>query len=98
MEDTLTILYSFIPLVSLIGYLPQIRVLLVQKEKASSISLSSWYLWLFMSVVSLGYGVFCLHDVLFSMTSAMNLLGCLSITLLVLYRRSGQKLLKTVRA
>ncbi len=50
----LTILYSFIPLVSLVGYFSQVRVLVIHKEKASSISLSSWVLWLVMSLVSLG--------------------------------------------
>ncbi len=83
-------LYSFVPVLSLAGYLPQVRLLIVRKEKAASVSLSSWLLWLSMASISLGYGVFCLEDFLFSISCAMNFLGCFTVVALVLYRRRSE--------
>lgn len=88
MENFLTFAYSFIPLVGMMGYVPQIKTLLLPETRGFSISLSTWFLWLATWIISLGYGVFCLEDFLFSLTSTMNIAGHILVISLVLYKRN----------
>lgn len=87
MENLFSFLYSFIPLIGMCGYLPQIYRLIYQNAPTDSISLTTWGLWFGTWTISLGYGVVCLNDVLFSLTCSMNLIGHAAIIVLVLYKR-----------
>ena len=87
MENIFVSLYSFIPLIGLCGYLPQIRTLFYSKSGAESISLSTWTLWMGTWMISLGYGIFSLQDFLFSSTCVMNIIGHSTIIAMVIYKR-----------
>ncbi len=88
MEEIVTFAYSFIPLIGMAGYLPQIKTLLSSESRGHSISLSTWFLWLATWVISLGYGIICLQDILFSITCIINLIGHIAVIGLVLYKRN----------
>ena len=82
-----TFLYPIVPLVGLTGYLPQIITLLKTSESPKSISLSTWLIWTTTWMISFGYAVFSLQDLLFATTSGMNLAGHVLIIALAVYKR-----------
>lgn len=89
MESFFSFFYSFIPLIGLCGYVPQIYRLIYMNAPTNSISLATWGLWSVTWGISLGYGVFVLKDTLFSLTCTMNLIGHAAIIVLVLYKRTS---------
>lgn len=80
-------LYSCVPVVTIVAYTPQILTLLRAPGPSNDICLRSWLLWAIAGCVTLGYGVFCLHDRTFCIVTALNLLPMLMILGIVLYNR-----------
>ncbi|MBU6234498.1 MAG: hypothetical protein KGQ41_01525 [Alphaproteobacteria bacterium] len=76
-----------VAIVSLAGYLPQIVALIKAKSPHDNISLQSWYTWVFTYCISLGYGLFHLHDTLFIVNTAFGLTAILAVIGLVSYNR-----------
>ncbi len=80
--------YSFVFMVGLTGYVPQLWNLIRTRRRAESISLTTWTVWLISWIISFGYGYFSLGDPKFLAVSGMNMLGHLAVIgLLVCYRR-----------
>ena len=87
MGEFFVFLYPVVAIISLFAYIPQIRTLISTKSNCEEISLSSWYLWILGSGISLGYGIFHLQDFLFTLTCAISLILMSAVVALVLYRR-----------
>lgn len=85
--ELFTSLYPIVPLVGLMGFLPQVMTLLKAREAPVSLSLSTWFIWTATWIISFGYAVFALHDALFAATAGMNLAGHIAIIGLTVYKR-----------
>ena len=81
-----TFLYPLVPLIAFFGYIPQIYILVNSERAPQSISLHTWSLWTFTWVISFGYAVFCIQDIMFSITCAMNVIAHSSIIILKIYK------------
>ena len=89
--DFFTLLYPIVPLAGIAGYVPQLVSLLKASEAPKSISLSTWFIWTTTWLVSFGYAVFALQDILFATTSGMNLGGHLLIIFITIYKEQKYK-------
>lgn len=82
------LLYPAVPLIGLAGYGPQLVTLLKTDRPPHSISLSTWFTWALTWFISFGYAAFYVQDILFALTSAMNLAGHICVIGLTLYKRN----------
>lgn len=73
--DFFTLIYPFVPLVGLSGYIPQILKLFALQECPQSFSLLTWYIWLSAWVISLGYTYFAISDYMLCITAGINTLA-----------------------
>ena len=89
--DLFVYLYPCVTIISVFAYIPQIKSLIYTKSSCEDISLASWYLWIFSTIISTGYGVFHLQDMMFSITCIVSLILMLFVVGLVLYRRAEWK-------
>lgn len=87
LETVFVLLYPLVFLIGLAGYIPQIVRLVRDDSPALNISLMTWFIWTFATAISLGYGITKLHDVMFCVVTATNLLAHMLIIMLVIYRR-----------
>lgn len=82
-----TFLYPLVALISILGYLPQIRSLLSAERQAQAMSIRCWVLWSVANFISFGYSTFALQDFLLSATSLLNMTMSLVVTVLIIYNR-----------
>ena len=80
-------LYAIVGIISLVGYWPQIKLLLVSKRAPTEISIKTWTLWTLENVVALSYGIFCLEDMIFCLLTGLDLLLTSTIIILVMHNR-----------
>ena len=85
-------------IISVMGYLPQIKALITTHTNCADIALSSWALWFISSAISVGYGLFYLKDTMFIVTCGMNLLLVGTVIALVVYRRQQWTALQNANA
>ena len=85
-DNLLIYSYSFVPIIGLVGYVPQIISLIKMREKLESFPMAMWGLWFAASVISLLYGVFHLQDTLFSITAGSNTIAIAIVMSLATYR------------
>ena len=90
--DFFTMLYPIVPLIGIMGFLPQIITLLKADRVPASISLSTWSIWTLTWLISFGYATFALQDILFATTCGLNLIGHFAIIGLTVYKRQKYKL------
>lgn len=95
MEKLFVILYPCVALISVAGYLPQIVKLVRAKGRVDGISLRSWLMWIATSCISLGYGIFHLQDLMFSLTVAASLAAMLVVAYLVIRNRQQWRVPQT---
>ena len=86
--ELFTFLYPVVPLIGLMGFLPQIFTLIKITEAPNTISVSTWSIWTMTWLISFGYAVFAMHDTLFAVTCGMNLVGHILIIALTIYKRN----------
>ena len=63
-----TYIYPVVPLVGLIGFLPQMLTLLKLSDVPKSISLMTWYIWTATWAISFGYAVIIAFGTCFNVT------------------------------
>lgn len=85
-------LYSTVGLVVAVSYLPQVLRLIKAKTQCIEISLTSWMIWNYTSIVSLLYSIFDLADLKLSIVNAINVLFINLIILITLYKRKKYSL------
>lgn len=98
MDQFFIYIYPLVTIISVIGYLPQIKTLITTRTNCADIALSSWTLWLVSSAISVGYGVFYLKDTMFIITCAANLCLVGTVIALVIYRRQQWTALENANA
>lgn len=87
MSHVFAMLYPLVTLLSISGYLPQIWNLIRATSPNDSFALSGWVTWIATSAISLGYGIFHLKDVMFSITTGSSLVLITAVVSMVLYNR-----------
>ena len=80
-------LYALVGLVSLLGYLPQLMVLVKGEKAPTEISLKTWTIWLFENFVAMLYGIICLQDVIFCVLTGLDLMFVSVLICLVINNR-----------
>ena len=80
-------MYSFVAIVTLMGYVRQIAQLWKTTSNCKDISISTWNIWLATSVISVLYGHYELSDLKFTLTAGVNLVCISAIIMLVLRNR-----------
>ncbi len=83
----ISITYAIVGAISIIGFWPQIKALLVSKTRSFSVSIKTWALWTFEAFIGLLYGMFILQDLLFLAIIAFDVLGSAVILGLTIYNR-----------
>lgn len=78
-------IYPLLTFSSCFAYLPQIRQLALAKTLPTGLSLLSWIIWLSESFIAAGYGLFHLHDPMFSLLSMLDLVLIGTVVMLILY-------------
>lgn len=87
LSDVFLFLYPIVPLVGLMGFVPQIIAIIKTDTALRSFSISTWLMWLSTWCISFGYGALCIQDMLFCITCAMNIIAHVFIIALVFVKR-----------
>ena len=83
--EIITILYATVGLISIIAFWPTIKDLWNKKPSANSTSVE---IWIIVAIISCLYGLFIIHDFLFTAISGVNLgLNMLVLSLRLRIRR-----------
>ena len=85
--DIISSLYATVPAVVFFGYLPQITQLIRAKTDCRDISLLAWWMWNYVAVVSILYGVYILHDIKFIIAASLNCACVNALIGITLYKR-----------
>ena len=70
-----TLLYAVIPLISTIGWFPQIARLVRRPQLGAGMSIPTWSLWTLAGIISLAYTMIVIGDILLSITFIINVTG-----------------------
>lgn len=87
MEQFFVFIYPAVMVISIFGYLPQIRSLLFAKSRPDNISLTCWMTWCISSFLAFGYSVSHLHDNALSLSTGLNFFMIVITTLLIVYNK-----------
>ena len=85
-NEVFILLYPFVPLTGLIGYIPQLVKLIKIKQVPTSVSIPTWYIWLVTWIVTLGYTYFVANDMLLCLTAAINTIAHTAIIVVTHYK------------
>lgn len=83
----LKVLYAIDGSILFLMYLPQFIAVWKDRQGAPTISLLTWGLWLWSSIVTATYAHFIAKDLLFTMMSFGNMAGCGGVFFLTILRR-----------
>ena len=86
-EQIFVLLYPLVTAISVIAYLPQIKVLLFSKAVHSDISLSAWILWSLTGFVSFGYALLHVGDFMLCLATGVNMALVFVTAALIIYNR-----------
>jgi hypothetical protein len=70
-----------------IAYVPQIRCLNRDNSNAAAVSLATWALFTLANAATVTYAIFVINDLLMAGMFMLNLLGCLTIVLMIAKKR-----------
>ncbi len=80
-------LYSTVGFIVVFSYMPQILKLVKAITNCKEISLFSWWIWNYTSVISLLYSIFDLGDLKLSIVNLINVICINAIIAITLYKR-----------
>lgn len=75
MTATITYLYAAVPVVVLIGWVPQIVALFRNPSSGREVSVVTWLIWGSTGLVGTTYSIIVLQDILTSLLFTANLIG-----------------------
>lgn len=78
-RDMISWAYAFVPVVVIVGWLPQIVTLIRNPASAHGMSVGTWAIWTVSGAVGTIYGIVVLSDVLVTLTFAANFAGQVTI-------------------
>lgn len=88
-EQVVVFLYALAPVLSSVGYLPQIRkVLKSAPHELRGISVHSWLIWFANALIAVAYGVVRIHDPLFITVSSISAGWCALLITLTLWKQA----------
>lgn len=83
----ITFLYSTVSFISAVSYIPQLWKVIQSETPCHDISIKTWWIWNYMAVVALLYGVFEIQDLTMSLVSGVNAFFISLTIVAVLYKR-----------
>ena len=86
-EAVFVTLYPLAAFCHVAAYLPQIKALVINKSDVTVMPLSPWFVWFCGNLVTLGYAVFHLKDLMLSITVSVTALLISTIIVLIIYNR-----------
>jgi len=89
--ELLSFLYLTTSAIIVVSYITQTHKLLIDKTDSSSISILSWAIWSYSSIISLLYTSLVNGDTLLIISASIATLGCTSTLLLVIFNRYIKK-------
>jgi uncharacterized membrane protein HdeD (DUF308 family) len=87
MIQFLTYLYAVVPIVVIIGWIPQIVAIFRNPRSARGMSIGTWATWTVSGLVGTLYGVFVLGDFLVTLTFLANFIGQATILSFAIWAR-----------
>lgn len=87
METFFLYTYPLVGLISLAAFIPQISALIKSTTSSANVSVKSWFLWTVTSVVSFGYGVYVLNDIMFCIMMGVTMFLNMIVISLIIYKR-----------
>lgn len=84
--EFITIMYSMVGIIAIIGYLPQI-ITLVKNNSCVGISIKSWIVCTYTSAVSTCYAFYVISDSVLKFVTTVNLVCCSVILYLALQHK-----------
>lgn len=87
MESVIVSLYPLVGLLSLIAYLPQILNLIKAQSDCSTVSLTSWMIWLLSSGLTWWYSAVAVDDFAFFAVSSIHFICISAVVALIAYNR-----------
>lgn len=85
--DVLAVLYIIANIMASVSYIPQIITLLKDKTQSESVAMTSWFLWLGASAISLSYFIIRVQDPAVIFSSSVNFAGCATVLSLLVFNR-----------
>lgn len=85
LENVFVFLYPVVVVISIVGYIPQIKSLITAKTCPDNISIHSWYIWTLSTFLTLGYGVTHIYDFMFNLAAGVNFVLVAATTALIYY-------------
>ncbi len=80
-------LYFAFNSIRVLSYIPQIMSVAKEKSSANAISLMTWWFWTGANITTALYALIVLKDNMLYWMSLGNSVGCLTVILIVLYKR-----------
>ena len=80
-------LYPFVFVIGMMGIGVQIHKLITDKESALSMPVLTWAMWTFAWMISFGYGMTKIHDLMYCLTAGLNCAAHGCVLIFILYRR-----------
>ncbi len=87
MESVAVFLYPMVAIISVIAYLPQIKLLIFAQSPPEQLATSSWLMWWLSSAISLFYGLLHMNDTMFCIVSGLTLALVSATIVLILYNK-----------
>ena len=87
LKEIFIFLYPSVGLISISAFVPQIVSLIKSKTSPINISIQSWSLWVLSALISLGYGLFHLEDLMFIIISLNSFLLSAYVVVLTINKR-----------
>jgi len=85
--ELLVYLYMSTAFIGLLSYFSQITKLTKDETKSESVSIISWAVWSYTSLVAFLYACLINGDGILMVTAGLNFTGCLVVTILLSYNR-----------
>lgn len=67
-----TYLYPLLSISTVIGYLPQIKELIMSNESPRGFAVTGWIIWLGENFITIGYGTVVLQDLMFCLMTSLD--------------------------
>ncbi|HRV95962.1 MAG: hypothetical protein H6860_01450 [Rhodospirillales bacterium] len=89
MEDIINYIYPIVGLVSMYGYIPQIKDLMKKDADLTSMSVPMWFLWSVTGVISVLYTMIKVDDLMMNVTLGVETLLIIVVTGIIIHRRKS---------
>jgi len=98
MEAFFVALYPLVGLCHVLAYFPQIKALASSDADVTCIPAVTWVIWLGANLLTLGYNIFHVQDIMLTVTTVLNSILMLTVLALILHNQRKKKQLPLPQA